>query len=165
MIDAAHDYKSRVEERLLLSTLNFTILQSTNVVNAYPVAQLAKMEAPSIKELWNIYNPNIANSLIALGDLAEAGARVLTERETHEFAQYSLCSTLPNSWGHIGKKIEVLTPIFREGVNKDTNLLYGGKERGIFVGDQVDTDLRWLANQGELQPDITRDETERLVLF
>jgi hypothetical protein len=59
----------------------------------------------------------------------------------------------------------VLTPIFREGVNKDTNLLYGGKERGIFVGDQVDTDLRWLANQGELQPDITRDETERLVLF
>jgi uncharacterized protein YbjT (DUF2867 family) len=65
------------------------------------------MEAPSIKELWNIYNPNIANSLIALGDLAEAGARVLTERETHEFAQYSLCSTLPVSDADIARIVGV----------------------------------------------------------
>jgi uncharacterized protein YbjT (DUF2867 family) len=168
-----HDFKSRVEERLLLSPLNFTILQPTNFMDAYPVAEIAKMEAPSIKDLWNVYNPKIANSLIALRDLAEAGARVLIQREAHYFAQYPLCSTLPVSdadiasiiANHIGKPVDTPTPTFEEGVSKVMNLLYGGKESGIYVGDQVDGDFRWPASPGNFRPDITRDETERLVLF
>ncbi|KAL2813479.1 hypothetical protein BDW59DRAFT_154810 [Aspergillus cavernicola] len=168
-----HDHKSRVEERLLLSPLNFTILQPTNFMDAYPVAQLAKMDTPSIKDLWNIYNPHIANSLISLRDLAEAATRVLVEREAHYFAQYPLCSTFPVSDSQvaeivgeqIGRKIEVPTPTFEEGVSKALNLLYGGKESGVYTGDRVDADLRWPASQGDLRPDITRDETERLVLF
>ncbi|KAL4781276.1 hypothetical protein BJX76DRAFT_363716 [Aspergillus varians] len=168
-----HDLKSRVEERLLLSPLNFTILQPTNFMDLFPVAQLAKMEHPSIKDVWNAYSPHIANSLIALPDLADAAARVLVEREAHYFAQYPLCSTLPVSdvqivefiSRHIGKGIEVPTPTFEEGVGKIMNMLFGGKESGVYAGDQVDGDLRWLASQGELRPDITRDETERLVLF
>ncbi|KAJ5877785.1 hypothetical protein N7455_001250 [Penicillium solitum] len=167
-----HDHKSRVEERLLLSPLNFTILQPTNFMDVYPAAALAKIDSPSIEYIWNIYNPNVANSLVALRDLAEAGARVLDEREAHYFAQYPLCSTLPVSDAelikvigeHIGKKIEVQTPTFEEGVSKILKLLYAG-ESGVYSGDHVHSDLRWPASKGDLRPDITRDEAERLVLF
>lgn len=167
-----HDHKSRVEERLLLSPLNFTILQPTNFMDVYPVAELAKRESPSIEYIWNMYNPHIVNSLVALKDLAEAGARVLDEREAHYFAQYPLCSTFPVSNAdfiqvigkHIGKEIEVPTPTFEEGVSKVLKLLYPG-ESGVYSGTHVHSDLRWPASQGELRPDITRDEAERLILF
>ncbi|KAJ5458139.1 hypothetical protein N7475_009527 [Penicillium sp. IBT 31633x] len=167
-----HDHKSRVEERLLLSPLNFTILQPTNFMDVYPVANLAQMETPSTECIWNIYNPHVANSLIALRDLAEVAARVLDEREVHYFAQYPLCSTFPISDAdvakiigkHIGKKIDVPTPTFEEGVTKALGLLYAG-ESGVYSGDQVNADLRWPAAQGDLRPDITRDGAERLILF
>ncbi|KAJ5178197.1 uncharacterized protein N7500_000896 [Penicillium coprophilum] len=167
-----HDLKSRVEERLLLSPLNFTILQPTNFMDVYPPAALAKIDDPSIEYLWNIYNPNIANSLIALRDLAEAGARVLDEGEPHYLAQYPLCSTLPVSDAEvikiierqIGKEIKVPTPTFEEGVSKVLKLLFAG-ESDVYSGDHVESDLRWPASQGDLRPDITRDGAERLILF
>ncbi|KAJ5812752.1 hypothetical protein N7447_009775 [Penicillium robsamsonii] len=167
-----HDHKCRVEERLLLSPLNFTILQPTNFMDAYPTAALANIEDPSIEYLWGIYNPNVANSLIALRDLAEAAARVLDEREPHYFAQYPLCSTFPVSDAeaikvigkHIGKEIKVPTPTFEEGVSKLLKFLYTG-ESGMYSGDHVDSDLRWPASQGDLRPDITKDQAERLILF
>ncbi|KXG47719.1 uncharacterized protein PGRI_015890 [Penicillium griseofulvum] len=167
-----HDHKSRIEERLLLSPLNFTILQPTNFMDIYSVAALAKLEEPSSEHIWNLYNPYVANSLVALRDLAEAGARVLDEREPHYFAQYPLCSTFPLSDAgfikimekHIGKEINVPTPTFEKGVSKLLGLLYAG-ESCMYSGDHVDSDLRWPASQGDLRPDITRDEAERLILF
>lgn len=168
-----HDLKSRVEERLLLSPLNYTILQPTNFMDVYPVPAIAAMHDTEIQYQWNLFNPHIANSLIALKDLAEAAARVLLEREAHYLAQYPLCSTLPISnvdvikiiAKRLGKKITVPTPSIEEGVDKALDLLYGGKQNGVYSGEQVDEDLRWPAAQGDLRPDITRDEAERLVLF
>ncbi|KAJ5782694.1 hypothetical protein N7457_004468 [Penicillium paradoxum] len=167
-----HDHKCRVEERLLLSPLNFTILQPTNFMDVYPAASLAQMETPSIEYIWNIYNPNVANSVIALRDLAEAAARVLDEREAHYFAQYPLCSTFPVSdvdvvkiiSKYIGKEIYVPIPTFEEGVSKVLKLLYAG-ESGVYSGDRVNADMRWPAALGDVRPDITRDEAERLILF
>ncbi|KAJ5943262.1 hypothetical protein N7516_003430 [Penicillium verrucosum] len=105
----------------------------------------------------DIYNPNVANSLVALRDLAEAGARVLDEREAHYFAQYPLCSTAPRFQ---------LPPTFEDSVGKLLKLLYtGNSESGVYSGDHVDSDLRWPASKGDLRPDITRDEAEWLVLF
>ncbi|KAJ5587522.1 uncharacterized protein N7459_003287 [Penicillium hispanicum] len=165
-----HDLKSRVEERLFLSPINFTILQPTNFMDAYPVAQLAEQSKPVVHKLWN---PNIPNSVVALHDLAEAAAKVLTEREAHFFAQYPLCSTMPVSDStiiaviekHLGKKIEVLTPSFEEGVENCIQYLFGGAESAVYAGEQVAEDLKRAAADGELRPDITRDEAERLVLF
>ena len=65
---------------------------------------------------------------------------------------------------HIGKKIDVPTPTLEEGASKVMRLLYHG-ESGVYSGDHVVADLRWPAAHGELRPDITRDEAERLVLF
>ena len=165
-----HDLKCRVEERLFLSPLNSTILQPTNFMDAYPVTQLADQDHPSIQKLWN---PHMPNSVIALRDLAEAAAIVLKEREKHYFAQYPLVSTLPVAdveivrviERHIGKSIEIKTPSFEDGVENVINYLFGGKQDAIYAGDHVDHDLKRLAADGDLRPDITRDEAERLVLF
>lgn len=165
-----HDLKSRVEERLFLSPLNFTILQPTNFLAGYPVTHLAQEDSPVLERLWN---PDIANSLIVLDDLAEAAMRVLVEREAHYFAQYPLCSTLPTSDSEIvkiiekkiGKKIEIRTPSFEKGVQNTLDLLFGRLEEAV-VGDRKDeSDLNRPAAEGDLRPDITRDEAERLVLF
>ncbi|OJJ02689.1 hypothetical protein ASPVEDRAFT_42193 [Aspergillus versicolor CBS 583.65] len=168
-----HDLKSKVEERLLLSPLNYTILQPTNFMDAFPISTIAAMQDSEIVYQWNLFNPHIPNSLVALKDLAEAAARVLIEREAHYLAQYPLCSTLPVAnvdvikiiAERLGKKITVPTPSIEEGVEKALELLYGGKQNGVYVGEQVEGDLRWPAAQGDLRPDITRDEAERLVLF
>lgn len=62
-----HDLKSYIEERLFLSSLNWTILKPTNFMDAYPVALLASQTHPVMEKLWT---PEIPNSLIALSDLA-----------------------------------------------------------------------------------------------
>ncbi|KAK5806362.1 hypothetical protein VI817_000620 [Penicillium citrinum] len=161
-----HDLKSRVEERLFLSPLNFTILQPTNFLAGYPVAHLAQQSTPSFERLWN---PDVANSLIALEDLAEASARVLVEREKHYFAQYPLCSTLPVSdrdvvriiEENLGKKIEIVTPSFEKGVQNTLGFLFGVRELDCRGQSGLDSP----GAEGDLRPDITRDEAERLVLF
>ncbi|KAJ0122116.1 hypothetical protein J7T55_002628 [Diaporthe amygdali] len=149
-----HDLKSHVEERLYLSIeLNWTILQPANFMNFFPIALLASQEQPVLDKLWN---PEGANSMIALQDLAEAAAKVLNEGEQHYFAQYQLSSTLPIPetevakivGKHLGKEVQTRAPTFEEGVGRALQYLFGGA-----------------AAEGEPRPDITRDEAERLILF
>ncbi|GJC77382.1 hypothetical protein ColLi_00220 [Colletotrichum liriopes] len=151
-----HDLKSFVEERLMLSPIPWTILQPTNFMDAYPVAHLASMENPSMERLWK---PDMPNSLIALRDLAEAAAKVLTEREKHFYAQYPLASTLPTTDAEvfeaiskkIGKEVKVNKPTFEKGVENLLAVLFGGNSM--------------LCAEGDLRPDVTKDEAERLILF
>lgn len=151
-----HDLKSLVEERLYLSVeLNWTILQPANFMNFFPVAALAGQEQPVLDKLWN---PEAANSMIALRDLAEAAAKVLNEGERHYFAQYPLSSTLPMPetevakiiGKHLGKEVHTRAPAFEEGVQRTLLYLFGGAS---------------VAAEGDLRPDIARDEAERLILF
>ncbi|KAF9876630.1 NmrA-like family protein [Colletotrichum karsti] len=151
-----HDLKSFVEERLMLSPIPWTILQPTNFMDAYPVARLASMETPVMERLWK---PDMPNSMIALKDLAEAAAKVLTEREKHFYAQYPLSSTLPTTDAEvfeaiskkIGKDVQFKTPTFEVGVDNLLSLLFGTSST--------------LSAEGDLRPDVTRDEAERLILF
>lgn len=165
-----HDLKSRIEERLFLSPLNFTILQPTNFMDAFPVAWLAEQSNPTLERLWT---PDIPNSVVALQDLAAAGVRVLKEREMHYFAQYPLCSTLPISDAEIiriiekriGKDVILKSPSFETGVDHLAAVLFGDKSSGIYAGDQVDANMKYPAADDDIRPDISRDEAERLVLF
>ena len=137
-------------------------------MDAYPVALLASQEKPVVNKLWN---PDVANSLIALRDLAEATAKVLDEREKHFLVEYSLCSTMPTSdrevceeiGKQINKPIEVRAPTFDTGVNKLLMYLFGGQESEVYA-DSTPADFQ-LAADGDLRGDTVRDEAERLVLF
>ncbi|KAL1864607.1 hypothetical protein Daus18300_007624 [Diaporthe australafricana] len=149
-----HDLKSLVEERLYLSAgLSWTILQPANFMNFFPIAALVNQEHPVLDKLWN---PEAANSMIALRDLAEAAAKVLNEGERHYFAQYQLSSTLPMPetevakiiGKYLGKEVQTRAPSFEEGVQRALLYVFGG-----------------VAAEGDLRPDIARDETERLILF
>lgn len=149
-----HEFKALIEERLHLSAeLSWTVLQPTNFMDFFPVAMLAGQEEPVMEILWN---PEVANSMVALRDLAEAAAKVLNEGEPHYFAQYPLCSCLPMSetevaeviGKHIGKEVRTRAPAFEQGVGRVLELLFGGP-----------------AAEGDLRPDITQDIAERLILF
>ena len=144
----------------MLSPLNFTILQPTNFMDAYPIASLKEQESPVLDRLWNA---EIPNSLISLLDLAEASAKVLNERETHYLAQYPLCSTMPVSDAEvareigkqIGKEVKVRSPDFQTGV--DRVLVYLFSKPGGAAGST--------AAEGDPNPDITYDEASRLILY
>lgn len=149
-----HELKAFVEERLYLSVeLNWTILQPANFMDFFPIALLAGQEQPVFDKLWN---PEAANSMVALRDLAEAAAKVLNEGEVHYFAHYQLASTLPMSENevakiigkHLGKEVQTKAPTFEEGAGRVLHYLFDG-----------------LAAEGDPRPDITRDEAERFILF
>jgi len=165
-----HDLKSYIEERLMLSPLNWTILQPTNFINVYPIAMLASQDKPVIEKVWT---PEIPNSVIALQDLAEAAAKVINEREAHYLAQYPLCSTMPVSDAdiigvigrHIGKGIEIKTPTFENGVDNLLKRLFGSTRRSDNYITKGESPVVLLAAEDDPRPDITRDEAERLILF
>jgi uncharacterized protein YbjT (DUF2867 family) len=161
-----HNLKSYVEERLFLtptgSRMGWTVLQPTNFMDAFPVADLAEQAKGgkgnvTMERLWN---PDVGMSMIALDDLAEAAAKVLQEGERHYFAQYPLCSTLPTSarqvasiiGQHINADIRIKQLPFEEAVGKFLGMLYGEhSETGI-------------ASAGDLRADLARDGAERLLL-
>ncbi|KAI0154892.1 putative nucleoside-diphosphate-sugar epimerase [Xylariaceae sp. FL1272] len=164
-----HDLKSYVEERLFLSPLQWTVLQPTNFMNAYPVQQLAKAERP---EYTHKISPIPRNSVVSLDDLAEVAAKVLNEREAHFYAQYPLCSTLPISEGEvlkiiekqIGKKIKTTTPTMEEGTQALLNFLYLGHSKDDFTLIKGKEGVISTA-EGDPRPDIVRDEAQRLLMF
>ncbi|GJC88938.1 hypothetical protein ColLi_11776 [Colletotrichum liriopes] len=162
-----HDLKSYVEERLMLSPIKWTILQPTNFMDSFPVARLANMEIPVMQRMWD---PEVANSVIALQDLAEATAKVLNEGEKHYYAQYPLCGTAPISDAdvakvigkQIGKGVRVNKPSFEKGVDYLMSTLFGA---GKTYADGAHFGFGINGTEGDLRPDITKDEAERLVLF
>lgn len=150
-----HHTKCLIEEQIMLSPINWTILQPTNFMDAYPVALFKKQEKLVLEKLWD---PDVPNSVIALWDLGEAAAKVLLEREKHYLAEYKLCSTMPVSdrdmveaiERQLGKKIEVKTPSVEAGTKNLLRYLFGGKEDG---------------QPTEGRSNLTTDFAERLVLF
>lgn len=117
-----HDCKRYIEEYLLESNLDYTIVQPTHFMDMFPVAMLMGQEQPVYRANWNPANPF---SFIALKDLGEAAAKVLNERESHYLAQYPLCSTTPMPYTEaveivskeIGKEIRLERRSFEDAVD------------------------------------------------
>lgn len=160
-----HDLKCRVEERLYLSPINWTILQPSNFMDAYPVAELAAQDEPHFEYRWN---PDMQNSLVALRDLGEAAAKVLHEGEKHYFAQYQLTSTMPRSDGDV---IRIIEQIIKKDIKARVVPLEAATQSvlGWLFAKELDSSQGSLptaaANTGDIRPDITQDEMERIVLF
>lgn len=146
-----HDCKRYVEEALMESGLNYTILQPTHFMDMFRIAVLSQNIGDEMKypALWN---PSVEFSFIALQDFAAAGATVLGEREKHYFAVYPLCSTMPMSYhaacevasAVIGKKIVATQVPFEDAIERLLKNLFGNPQ-------EVDS--------------RTRDAAERMLVY
>lgn len=82
------------------------------------------------------WDPNVSFSQIALKDLGEAAAKVITEREEHFFATYPLVSTRPTPYREvvsivgsiIGREIKVEQLEYRQAVQGFLKMVCGEKE-------------------------------------
>ena len=82
-----HEIKRDIEEYLLSSGLEFTILQPTNFM--VPMRLRAAFEHGVFRLTWTLER---YQSLVDIGDIAEVAAAVLTEGERHWGATYELAS-------------------------------------------------------------------------
>jgi uncharacterized protein YbjT (DUF2867 family) len=82
-----HEIKRDIEEQLVCSGLNFTILQPADFMQT-----LRYRQAFEHGELSVAWNPERRHSLIDVEDLAAAAAKVLLEGEPHYGATYELSS-------------------------------------------------------------------------
>jgi uncharacterized protein YbjT (DUF2867 family) len=112
-----HEIKRDVEEHLLSSGLEFTILQPTNYMLAH---RLGPVFDRGVFELsWSL---NRKQSLVDIGDIAEVAAMVLTEREHHFGATYELASAGRYTAHDLGDILSGVlgTPISVREIDADT---------------------------------------------
>ena len=120
-----HDRKRYVEEHLMESDLNWTILQPCHFADqtlGMLVGQLDQ-DNPVYPAL---YDPTVPFSFLALRDFGEASARVVMEREKHYFAMYPLTSTGPMPYieyvktvgSEMGKDISIERIPYERAVDK-----------------------------------------------
>jgi uncharacterized protein YbjT (DUF2867 family) len=82
-----HELKRDIEEVLVASTLNFTILQPSDYMQVLRYADAFKTGEFTIA--WNL---DRRQSVVDLADVTAVAARVLIEGESHYGATYELCS-------------------------------------------------------------------------
>ena len=144
-----HDCKRYVEEYLIESGLNYTIVQPSHILDQFPVEKLLQSEEPVFPAN---FDPHVTFSFTALHDLAEAFAVILNEREKHYLAEYTACSTGPTSYAEviamlseeIDRPIQILKKDYYESADQFQSMLAG--------------------KDGDIPPG-TRDAIHRLLLY
>ncbi|KAK5936626.1 hypothetical protein PMZ80_011091 [Knufia obscura] len=148
-----HDDKRYIEEYLIESGLNFTILQPADFLDMTFVHLIQQSRDPSVQLSWKSpLGPESKSSLVTLKDLGEAGAKVIGERERHYQSIYPLVSIGPIFYREavrrladtIGRNIEIEDLSLEERANFLCTLIFGSVEA---------------------TPVRSRDKAERLVLF
>jgi len=148
-----HDLKRYIEEHLMESGLNYTILQPSNFMDAFPVAMMMGQERPVYHAR---FNADIPFSQTALKDLAEASAKVLTEGEKHFGAEYPLVSTRPTSYRkvveeigrQIGREIRIEQLSYNDAVENLLKMLYGDKRPSRTTRDMAQRMLLYYNHYG-----------------
>ena len=125
-----HHARLQVEEYVMESGLNYTILQPTHFMFLFPMGPILAQQHPVYTANWN---PDVAFSFIALQDLGEVSAKILNERESHYLAEYPLCGDGPLNYRQvceiaskkIGKTIELRQRTFEESVHGFCTRMFG----------------------------------------
>jgi len=129
-----HDVKRYVEEYLIESGLDYTILQPTHIMEMLPLAKLMEDEKPTYQCNWS---PETKFSFVTTRDIGEAAAKVLLQRDAHFAATYQLVSTpAPLSYVEacgivskvLGKEVKVQQKGFEDAVENSIKMINGGKE-------------------------------------
>jgi uncharacterized protein YbjT (DUF2867 family) len=150
-----HNCKRLVEESLIESGLNYTILQPSHFFENTPIGLLMQQEQP----YYPIpYNPAQKHSFTALRDMGEASAVVLNEREKHYFALYPVISTMPTTYtdflkvvgNAIGKPIRVEQTPFEVAIAGLIKRLFADKEVDPAVVDSAERLLLYYNRRGVL---------------
>lgn len=146
-----HDCKRYVEEYLMESGLQYTILQPSHFFENTPVGMIMQQDEPIFPVA---YNPDVVFSFTAVRDMAEASATVIEEREKHYYALYPILSTMPmartkliEAIGEaIGKPIRVERQSLEEGIEWITKMIFQGKDvdpRSLDISER----LMWYYNR------------------
>jgi uncharacterized protein YbjT (DUF2867 family) len=138
-----------VEEYLVESVLNYTIVQPSHILDQFPVGNLLQSETPVFPAN---FDPQVTFSFTVLQDLAEAFEVIIKEREKHYLAEYTVCSTGPTSYAdivgllseEIGKSIRIVKKDYLEAAHQFQMMLAG--------------------KNGDVPP-TTRDSIHRLLLY
>ncbi|GAD93688.1 hypothetical protein THITE_2120667 [Paecilomyces variotii No. 5] len=144
-----HDCKRYVEEYLIESGLHYTIVQTSHMLDMFPVVQLLQQKEPIF---YANFNPGITFSFTILQDLAEAFLKVIEEREKHYLAEYMLCSTGPVSY-------EDVTAVLSKVAGRPIQI----RTRDYF--DAVTFVQTMLAGDPNNAHRVTRDAVQRLLLY
>lgn len=135
-----HDVKRYVEEYLMESGLNYTILKPTTFFDNFKPALtgLVKDAEGGTTDLTFTapWSADVLFSEVTLKDLGEASYHVITEGSKHYFASYDLASTLPQPWRNkvdvlakeLGVRIDVQTGNFHEIVPRFMKALLGDEQ-------------------------------------
>lgn len=129
-----HDCKRYVEEYLVESGLNYTVLQPTHLMETMPLAMLMDAPEPVYPANWD---PTTKFSFVSSKDIGEAAANILKAREKHYFGTYQLVGT-PQPLDYvevlqiisrvIGKEVTIKQRSFGEAADVGIKILTGGKE-------------------------------------
>jgi uncharacterized protein YbjT (DUF2867 family) len=130
-----HDCKRYIEEYLVESGLQYTILQPTHMMEMLPLANMvAQGEQPTYTANWN---PQTKFSFVSTLDIGEAAAKVLVQRQHHYYATYPLVGTeTPLNYIEVGeivskvlgKQVRVEQCSFDDAVNTAIKMINGDKE-------------------------------------
>jgi uncharacterized protein YbjT (DUF2867 family) len=127
-----HEIKRDIEEHLLSSGLEFTILQPANYMA--PWRMLPAFREGVFQLSWSL---DRRPSMVALGDIAEVALLVLRERQRHYGATYELCSEGRFTAYDIGETIRRVTgqSISVQEISADDYLtvLFGQGDRSNFA--------------------------------
>jgi uncharacterized protein YbjT (DUF2867 family) len=132
-----HDCKRFVEEYLMESGLEYTMLQPTHFMDMYPIAKF--LQDPGNEVVCPVnWNPDTPFSFVALHDLGQAAKVVIAEREKHFLATYPIVGTGQMMYREvcaivgdvIGKKIIVKQRGFEEAMEVMSKMLFGGEPDG-----------------------------------
>lgn len=136
-----HDRKRYVEEYLMETDLNWTIVQPGHFMDMMlPTAEgFATSTEPELVFMAR-FNPNTRFSCLARRDLGEAVARIIERREKHYFALYPFVSmATPMSYGEMfdvvskimGKPVRVQQRPFDEAVGELQKVLTSNGDRDL----------------------------------
>lgn len=147
---ANHDDKRYVEEYLIESGLNFTIVAPGDFIEQqfHPKAWSIDPDPTYLLML----SKDCVSSTIFLEDLAEAAAKVIAEREKHYAAHYLLVSNGPTRYVDLVDECSRL-------LGKPIRLEY------MTFEDRVATALKYTYGRVEDAPARIRDKAEKMVLF
>lgn len=145
-----HDCKRLIEEYLVESGLQYTILQPSHYADN-AIMRLISQKESAEPVFAAAHDPSVAFSFSCVRDHAEVSAKVIQERERHFYATYPLASTMPMKYTEYIRSVgEVLNVTFQvkqipyeEAVQMYCKIIFGSDE----------VDQAW------------RDGPERLLLY